>query len=207
MSSKEIVFSLPFNGTWLTFWGGDTAKQNHHHGSQSQQYAFDFIKMDDSDNFFRTNGNSNEDYFSFGLDILAPADGKIVELVNGLRDNKPRELNSLNFIGNYIMIKHDETTYSILGHLKQDSMTVKAGDMVISGEKLALCGNSGNTTDPHLHFHVQDSDIFAKVNTDNEIVDVAKGKKVYFSRIIVSKTRKSNYSPVKGDKVSNITNS
>jgi hypothetical protein len=203
MSIQETKFSLPFNGKWLTFWGGDTVKQNQHHDTRSQKYAFDFIVVDDNDNFFRTDGSTIEDYFSFGLDILAPAHGEVVEVVNGLRDNKPKELNSFNFIGNYIMIKHNQTTYSVLGHLKQDSIVVKSGGKVRAGEKIALCGNSGYTTDPHLHFHVQDTDVFAKVNEKYERVDVARGKKVHFSKIEVAKENKKNYSPVKGDKVSN----
>jgi hypothetical protein len=204
MSSKNVEFRLPFNGTWLTFWGGDAAEQNHHHDTLSQKFAFDFIVVDDKDNFFRTDGCTNEDYFSFGLDILSPADGEVVEVVGGLRDNKPKELNSFSFIGNYIMIKHNETTFSILGHLKQDSATVQVGDKVMAGDKIALCGNSGYTTDPHLHFHVQDSDIFARVDDNYKRIDVAKGKKVHFGMIRVSDSTKTNYSPIKGDKVSNL---
>jgi hypothetical protein len=204
MNRRGIEFFLPFNGTWLTFWGGDTAKQNHHHDTQSQRYAFDFIMVDDKGSFFKTDGRTNEDYYSFGLDVLVPADGEVVEIVDGLRDNKPKELNSFNYTGNYIMIKHDESTYSVLGHLKQNSMTVRVGDKVKAGDKLALCGNSGYTTDPHLHFHVQDSDVFAKADNDYRRIDVAKGKKVYFSKLKVGKNTKINYSPVKGNKVSNL---
>lgn len=204
MSRKDIEFLLPFSGTWLTFWGGDTAEQNYHHTVQSQKYAFDFIVVDDNDNFFPTDGSTNEDYYSFGLEILAPANGEVVEVVNGLRDNIPKELNSFNYMGNYIMIKHNDATYSVLSHLKQDSMIVKVGDKVVAGEKIALCGNSGYTTDPHLHFHVQDSDVFAKIDKNYKKVNVAKGKKVYFSKLKVGGTIKTNYSPVKGDKVSGL---
>lgn len=204
MSESKIRFLLPFKGTWLTFWGGDTADLNHHHDTQSQKHAFDFIMVNENDGFFKTDGNSNEDYFSFGLGIIAPADGEVVEVVSGLRDNKPKELNSFNFIGNYIMIKHDENTFSVLGHLKQNSTVVKVGQKVRAGDKLAECGNSGYTTDPHLHFHVQDSDVFAKVDESYKRIDVAKGKKVYFTKLKVGKNIKEGYSPVKGDKVSNL---
>jgi hypothetical protein len=204
--SKLITFSLPFSGVWLAFWGGDTAKLNHHHDTQSQKYAFDFIVVNEKGGFFKTDGSSNEDYFSFGLDILSPADGEVIEVVSGLRDNKPKELNSFNYIGNYIMIKHDKTTFSVLGHLKKDSIVVKVGQKVQVGDKLAECGNSGYTTDPHLHFHVQDSDVFARVDNNYKRVDVAKGKKIYFSKLKVGEGAKENYSPVKGDKVSSMDN-
>jgi hypothetical protein len=186
----------------VDFWGGDTVESNHHHDTQSQKYAFDFIVVNENDDFFKTDGSSNEDYFSFGSDILAPADGEVIEVVSGLRDNKPKALNSFNFIGNYIMIKHTEDTFSVLGHLKLGSTLVKVGQKVKTGDKLAECGNSGYTTDPHLHFHVQDSNIFAKVDDNYRRVDVANGKKIYFSKLRVGKDIKENYSPVKGDKVS-----
>ncbi len=199
------MFSLPFNDFWLTFWGGDTAEQNHHHDVASQKYAFDFIQTDKDGKFYRTNGKTNEDYFSFGADILAPANGIVVEVVNGLRDNKPGELNSFNYIGNYILIKHSENLFSVLGHLRQNSIAVAVGDKVKSGQKLAECGNSGYTTDPHLHFHVQNSDVFAKVDKNYKRVDIAKGQKVFFDQVTALKDGKSeikkDYSPVKGDTV------
>lgn len=76
-NNSSIRFSLPFKGIWLTFWGGDTVDLNHHHDAVSQKYAFDFIMVGNKDNFFKADGSSNEDYFSFGLDILAPADGEV----------------------------------------------------------------------------------------------------------------------------------
>lgn len=198
---------LPFNDFWLTFWGGDTAEQNHHHDVASQKYAFDFIKTNKDGKFFRTNGKTNGDYFSFGADILAPADGVVVEVVNGLRDNKPSELNSFNFIGNYIMIKHAEDIFSILGHLRQNSAVVNVTDKVKVSQKIAECGNSGYTTEPHLHFQIQNSDVFAKVDKNYKRIDIAKGQKVFFKQVFALKDdeqeTKSNYSPIKGDTVAN----
>src|SRR4051812_32979782 len=103
---QDQKFILPFNGFWLTFWGGDTLEKNYHHSTVSQKYAFDFIQTNETGNFFRSNGKTNEDYFSFGLDIIAPSNAVVIEIVDGMRDNKPGELNSFNVIGNYIMLKH-----------------------------------------------------------------------------------------------------
>jgi murein DD-endopeptidase MepM/ murein hydrolase activator NlpD len=202
---SDVKFRLPFHGFWLTFWGGDNLLQNHHHGSTSQNYAFDFIKTDEQGKFFKTDGADSQDYFAFGQDILTPAVGKIIEVVDGLRDNRPKDLNSFNYLGNYIMIKHTNDVYSVLGHLKHGSTLVKVGDIVSLGQKLAACGNSGYTTDPHLHFHVQNSDVFAQMDADYQQHDVARGQKVVFDRLILKKpkddTLKKNYSPVKGDVV------
>jgi murein DD-endopeptidase MepM/ murein hydrolase activator NlpD len=188
MQQSDIVFSLPFDGSWTVFWGGDSLDQNHHNTTKSQKYAYDFIVIDEEHKFFRKDGGLNEDYYSYGMKVLSPADGEVIETVNGLRDNKPKELNNFNFIGNYIMIKHNENTFSILGHLKQNSIGVKVGDIVKSGDVIARCGNSGYTTDPHLHFHVQDSSIFAKVDKRYNLIEIAKAKKVYFTKLKVNNT-------------------
>ena len=97
------------------------------------------------------------------------------------------------------MIKHNENTFSILGHLKQNSIGVKVGDIVKSGDVIARCGNSGYTTDPHLHFHVQDSSIFAKVDKRYNLIEIAKAKKVYFTKLKVNNKLVDNYSPIRGD--------
>lgn len=200
-------FYLPFTGFWLTFWGGDTLKQNHHHDTVSQKHAFDFIQTDESGKFFRTTGATNEDYFSFGKDIISPSPGVVIEVVDGLRDNKPGQLNSFNFTGNYVMLKHGNSLFSILGHLRQNSITVKVGEKVSIGQKLGECGNSGYSTDPHLHFHIQDSDVFAEMDENYKRVDIAKGQKIFFERIKLMKNGKQtiveNYSPIKGDIISN----
>ena len=199
---------LPFCGQWLTFWGGDTLKQNYHHDIISQKYAFDFIMIDKNKQWFRIDGKICEDYFSFGQNIVAPADGIAIEVVEGLRDNMPGETNDFNSIGNYIMLKHDSKTYSLLCHLKQNSTLIKVNQKVKTGEKLAQCGNSGNSSAPHLHFQVQNSPVFAKFDQDYNRINIAKGRKVTFQTIQVQAIDKfviqNNYSPVKGDVVCNI---
>lgn len=199
---------LPFDGSWLTFWGGDTPEQNHHHDTASQKYAFDFIMTDAAGKFFHTNGKSCEDYFSFGQNIIAPAEGEVIETVDGLRDNKPGELNSFNFIGNYVMLKQTDNVFLVLGHLRQNSVLVKPNQKIKAGDKIGECGNSGYSTDPHLHMHAQSSSVFARVDKNYKRVDVAKGCMVKFASIRVQTDSKAktlaNYSPVKGDKVSNV---
>lgn len=65
-----------------------------------------------------------------------------------------------NLAGNHVVIKHDKNEYSFLAHLKQDSIRVKENDKVKRGQKIALCGNSGNTSEPHLHFQIQNRKSF-----------------------------------------------
>ncbi|MNW65229.1 putative peptidase [compost metagenome] len=61
--------------------------------------------------------------------------------------------------GNYVYIKIDETgTYLLLNHLRKDSVLVNVGDHVNAGDRLGHVGNSGSTSEPHLHIHHQRQD-------------------------------------------------
>ena len=204
---NKLEFQLPFNGEWLTFWGGDTPKQNHHHENASQKYAYDFVQTDKKETFFRIDGKTNDDHFSFGQNVFAPADGEVTEVVDGLHDNIPGDTHNYAILGNFLMIRHNKSTFSVLSHFKQQSIVVKAGQKIRQGDKLGLCGNSGNSAAAHIHFHVQDSDIFARYNDKYERINVAKGKKISFKKIKVSNNGKQklleNYSPIKGDTLSN----
>ena len=199
------MLRLPFDEQWLTFWGGDTAKLNHHHENASQRFAFDFIQVNEDGGFFATDGKSNEDYYSFGKNILAPAKGVVIEVVDGVRDNTPGNMNTYSITGNYVIIKHGDKESSLLAHLHNGSTVVKVGDALSVGQKISECGNSGHSTDPYLHYQLQNSDIFARVNKGYKKLNVAKGIKVTFSNVIVERagklTRYSKHSPIKGDKV------
>jgi murein DD-endopeptidase MepM/ murein hydrolase activator NlpD len=62
--------------------------------------------------------------------------------------------------GNYVIIDHGNGEYSFLAHLKKGSMVVAVGDSLKSGQFIGLCGNSGNSSEPHLHYHLQNKPIF-----------------------------------------------
>ena len=71
-----------------------------------------------------------------------------------MNDNTPGNTNENEPFGNYVMIKHDRNEYSVLAHLKRNSITVREGDIIYSQEVVGQCGNSGNSSEPHLHFQV-----------------------------------------------------
>jgi murein DD-endopeptidase MepM/ murein hydrolase activator NlpD len=60
-----------------------------------------------------------------------------------------------NPAGNHVVLDHGNGEFSLLAHLQKGSLRVKAGDTVKAGQPLGLCGNSGNTSEPHLHIHLQ----------------------------------------------------
>lgn len=86
---------------------------------------------------------------------MAPADGIVVEVENSIEDNTPvGKMNEKQPLGNYVILDHDNTEFSYLVHFKYDSITVTEGDNVKQGGLLGLVGNSGNSSEPHIHFHV-----------------------------------------------------
>jgi hypothetical protein len=187
-------FILPIEGTAFVFWGGDTKELNYHHNNAAQKYAFDFSGVPKPGGIRWTgNGIHNEDFFIFSRRILAPCDGIVVEAIDGVRDNTPKKMNNYMAIGNAVMLRHAESIFSVFAHLKQGSVSVHAGDIIRQGQLIGLCGNSGRSTEPHLHFHVQ--------TTDD--INEAHGLKCYFRRLRVDKEVREDYSPIKREIVAN----
>ena len=148
---------LPFReGTWLVFWGGDTREVNQHVGGDpSQRRAADIDRVDDSGRMFSGDGKTNEQYFSFGSDIVAIADGKVIMAVDGVPDNVPGEESRYFTSGNAVLIDHGGF-WSESNHLQLRSVRVREGDAVKRGDILGRCGNSGASSQPHLHLQLQD---------------------------------------------------
>lgn len=178
---SETVFSLPFQGEWLVFWGGTNVFANYHYAHESQRYAYDFIQAKDGYSY-KGDPSKNESYFVYGQEIMAPADGTVVAVVNDIADNEPvGVMNEKDPAGNVVIIEHGGE-YSISAHLKKGSITVKPGDTVKKGEPVGKAGNSGNSSEPHLHFQVSDGqDLFASrsinVNWDHGI-NAVRGQSV-----------------------------
>ena len=193
----STVLSLPFKGRWIVFWGGDTKELNQHHDAPNQKYAFDFLRVDDSGKTHRDEGKQNEDYFAFGQQVAAPADGIVTDVIRGVRDNTPGSMNPYSALGNAVMVKHREHEVSVLAHFKQGSIQVNVGDRVRRGQVLGLCGNSGNSSEPHIHYHLQNT----------SVVQDGTGIKCVFSGIVVSRDDKTRtegtHSPIKNDIVEN----
>ena len=80
---------LPPKGRWLVFWGGDTKALNAHHDVPNQRYAFDLEGVDEQGRTRRGESDKNEDYFGYGREVLAPGDGKVIEVIDGMHDNEP----------------------------------------------------------------------------------------------------------------------
>ena len=189
-----ISFHLPLEGRWSV--GSDGGSP--HHNSPTERFALDLIAVDESGNFHDVEGKENKDYHAFGRPILAPADGVVTDVIRGVRDNTPGIVNPSCACGNMIVFRHRAHEISVLGHLKQGSIRVEVGDIVKRGQVVALCGNSGFSFRPHLHFHVQNTPIIAH----------ATGLPFTFEKLTVTRDGKSetkaDYAPVQGDIVEQV---
>lgn len=182
---------LPFTEEWTVVWGGDTKELNYHVESEMQKNAFDIVITDKKGNSFKTNGKINEDYYAFGKKLLAPCDGEIMKVIDGIYDNKIGEMNSTDITGNTVIIKTKNNEYLFFCHFKNGTLKVKEGERVEQGQLLGLCGNSGHSSEPHLHFHIQ--------NTKD--INSGTGIKCYFEKLKVNGKLKEDYSPLQNDKI------
>lgn len=183
---------LPFKGTWTVSNGGRDASKNGHlepdgSGPKNQMFAYDFTKDHSGA------GKNLEDYEAYGLEVLAPGDGVISQVIDGSQDVSIGETDWVMICGNMIVIDHENAEWSVLAHLKYNSIAVKVGDRVKQGDLLGLCGNSGNTSEPHIHYHLQDEPIMYR----------ATGLPAQFRRITVNGETKENIEPEGDQKVSN----
>lgn len=197
--TRVIVGSLPFEGSWLV--GNTPAKQVPSHGTDlfGTSYAIDFMAVDEKG---RTAPLKNwrtlfsveppELFYSFGKQVLSPIDGEIVEIHNGEEDHvSRRNLFTLlsyslgqvvriraghqKIAGNYVIVKDKACDiFIVIVHLQNNSITVKKGQAVTRGQHIANCGNSGNSTEPHIHIQAMDNISFS----------LAKGVPLYFDNFI-----------------------
>jgi hypothetical protein len=155
-TNPTVTVRLPADVPLKVAWGGDTLKNNYHVVAPDQRWAYDFLVEP------YANGSSQlEDYGCYGVTIVAPADGTVVIAHDGEPDMLPGTVSN-NFTaptGNEVAIRLKETgTYLLIAHMKPGSVLVKVNESVQAGQPIGQCGNSGNTSEPHIHIHHQRQD-------------------------------------------------
>jgi hypothetical protein len=177
-----VVLDLPFTGTWMAL--NTPAQRVPSHGTHflGQTYAIDFVAVDQcrrtaSVRDWRTMLGTEPPYrfHAYGQPIISPADGHVVGVHDGEPDHAARRalLPLLSYllsqgarlrrgldqlVGNHVIIALGRGgPFVLLAHLQRGSLRVRPGDHVTAGQPLALCGNSGNSTQPHLHIQVMDA--------------------------------------------------
>ncbi|WP_339253580.1 M23 family metallopeptidase [Sporosarcina sp. FSL W8-0480] len=154
--SIELEFPLR-QGTYYVGHGGNSTQMNYHHAYESQKFALDILKLNKLG--IRASGLYPKDlykYAIYGDELFSPCNGKVVESRNDLPDLTPPEMNPENPEGNYVALvceQHEATLF--LAHMQKGSVKVVEGEEVKTGQLLGKVGNSGNTSEPHLHIHAE----------------------------------------------------
>jgi hypothetical protein len=167
---EAMVISRPFKGSgWLNGngccleIGPHRFVTNAMNGSldPSEQFAIDWMQVDEHGVAFKTDGKAPEDWYCYGKEILSVAPGTVVEVMRDMPNvapgKNPEGLTMAQIAGNRVIVDMGTGHYAMYAHLAPNSATVHVGDHVERGQKLGLLGNSGNTTAPHLHFQVMNT--------------------------------------------------
>jgi len=170
---------LPFDGEWFVYWGGRTLEENYHAVDAGQRFATDFVVMRDGASH-AGDPQALDSYHCWDRVILAPANATVAAVVDGLPDQAIGEADPQHPAGNHVVLDFGDGEYGFLAHLRQGSIEVRQGDTVAAGAEIGRCGNSGNASEPHLHFHLQTTPVLgAGEGLPAAFVDyVANGKAV-----------------------------
>jgi len=129
----------------------------------SQRFAIDWVELAANGTTHTGDAANNKNYRAYGAEILSVADGVVTETRDGIPQNSPGANSRAVPItietigGNHVIVGIGENRFAFYGHLQPASLRVKVGDKVKRGDVLGLVGNSGNSTEPHLHFHICDA--------------------------------------------------
>lgn len=150
-TSPALQIRVPMTGPVKVAWGGDSTSENYHAAYPDQRWAYDLVIAP-----YGSQSQDLEDYGCFGRDVLAPVAGRVVTAHDGQPDIPPTDDPDVgpNVFGNYIVIDPGiEDTRLVIAHLRNGSLAVSENDQVSEYQKIAQCGNSGNSTEPHVHIH------------------------------------------------------
>ncbi len=135
-----------------------------------ERYAVDQMQLESGMiNYYDGDPEDNTSYFCYGDTLYAVADGVVYDLVDDLPENNGN-LANVQFVtanemaGNYLILDIGGNHYAFYAHIIPGSFMVSKGENVLEGQPIALIGNSGNSTAPHLHFHIADNSDFWRSN-------------------------------------------
>lgn len=153
-TDEPVSLTFPLRDGWYyVAQGGNSPLINYHNSNPAQQYALDIVALNAAGG--RTSGIYPSDitrYVIFGKNVYSPCDGTVIETIDGLPDQVPPEADRENLPGNHVIITCNDVSV-LLAHLQNGSIAVRVGDRVTTDQLLGRVGNSGNTSEPHLHIH------------------------------------------------------
>lgn len=154
-TARDLGFPLD-GGRFMVGQGGGNSLLNRHAGHPAQRYAADIVAIGPAG--FRARGLAPAEldaYQIFGMAVTSPCDGRVTAARDGLPDLAPPARDRTHPRGNHVIIACDDVSVE-LAHFRQGSVSVESGALVLAGDQLGEVGNSGNTTEPHLHIHAVD---------------------------------------------------
>ncbi len=156
--AEDVALEFPLHrGIYYIAQGGSSSLLNRHYGSDSQQFALDIVAL----GFLgaRASGIYPKrlgDYRIFGRSVYSPCHGTVTAVVDAFPDTLPGQMDKRNPAGNHIVIRHaDSDIYIGLAHLMKGSVLIRPQERVHAGQLLACVGNSGYSSEPHLHLHAK----------------------------------------------------
>jgi murein DD-endopeptidase len=166
-----IAISSPLRGDhWLAGNGPSNSSAHRRallpidgHAAIAQRFAIDWVRLRDDGKTFHDDAKDNKNYLAYGTDALAVADGVVTEVKDGIPENIPGidsravPITLETVGGNHVILDIGGGHFAFYAHLQPGTLRVKLGEKVRRGQVLGLVGNSGNSTEPHLHFHIENA--------------------------------------------------
>jgi murein DD-endopeptidase MepM/ murein hydrolase activator NlpD len=175
--TSTVEYDFPLAGRWYV--GAGQGLHSHHRWAVPEEFALDIVRLGETGSTHRGDGSKRTDYYAYGADVLAAADGAVVTVVDAMPETdanmrKPGETAAAyeqrvlaeqaeilqrgvsQAMGNYVVLAHAGGEFSSYAHLQPGSVRAKKGDAVKRGSIIGRLGHSGNSTEPHLHFQVTD---------------------------------------------------
>lgn len=163
-SKNVYTVAYPVDAPTLVMHGGPSLLTNYHYLHQSQKHALDIGGMSE-DGMIHPPGKPLTEDSCYGAPLIAVADGTIVKVVSDEPDVAFGKRGEGHPAGNHVLLEIAPSRYALYAHMKQNSAVVVEGQVVKTGDPLGACGNSGNTSQPHLHFQIQSElDLFSPDN-------------------------------------------
>ena len=144
----------PGSGHWATMIASDGA------GRFPDRFAIDWVRLGADGKTFAGDRSRNENFHAYGQPILAVANGVVVAAKDGIAENvagtRAVTVTPETVCGNHVTVRLAEHQFAFYCHLQPASIRVRTGQRVRRGQVLGLIGNSGDSSEPHLHFQVSD---------------------------------------------------
>ena len=182
--TDPVVLAPPVPaGIWLMSEGCCKDFTHHRHGLAPingtllvpQRFAIDFFRLDDQHRTWIGDPHDVKSYLSYGVPVLAAAEGVVVVASDGRPDQKPPDPPPLpaigDTVGNHVIVEVEPGTYLLYAHMKPGSLAVNVGDRVKVGQQIGLIGTTGNSTTPHLHFQVLTTPTFFPADSTPYVFD------------------------------------